>query len=305
MCCEQLARIKELGYKVIKDNPGTSTWHQSLEKANYYFASAAVELNEENFANSSKLSLVVNPNTGQDHIDFNFIRSRGIKFITIKDEIEMLSKITATSELAWGLLLTYMRRIPQGIEFSKQGLWVREKLTGRQIFGKKLGILGLGRLGKISARIGLGFGCEIYYTDPFVNSELGKKVGLYDLFRNCEIIFIHTHLNDDTKHMVNRKVLKSTTKKPILVNTSRANIVDEQAILASLKENKIEAYLTDVIDGEWLTKEEIKSLPIVKAAKTSEKILITPHIGGASNEGVKIARGHALEMLMEEISGTF
>ena len=302
MCNDEVDTLTNLGYKLIFDDTNSITWLSNTINAKIYIASASVKFDDINFKKTNNLKILVNPNTGQDHINFDLVNSRNIHFITIKNEYEMLSKISATSELAWGLLLNYIRHISKGIELTKSGRWVREQLMGRQLLGKKVGILGLGRLGSITARIGAGFGCELYYHDPHVVSKKIKKLTLVELFRYSDIIFIHTHLNDNTYHLVNKDLLNKAQNCPIIINTSRANIVNEQAILESINEKKIEAYLTDVIDGEWLSEKEKKSLNIILKSTTSEKVLITPHIGGSTVEGVKLARSYALKMLIKKIN---
>ena len=295
-CYEEIAALKKLGVTVVQAYPTDPDWSKLVQEMSVYISGASVKLTRLEFKDCKKLELVLNPNTGQDHIDFNFLEKRNVDFFTIKDKFKLLNRLTATSEISFGLLLSYVRNIRQATTSAEEGRWERELFKGFQLSEKKLGIVGLGRLGKISSKIGLGFSMEVAYCDPFVEHSL-PKFGLKELFRRSDIIMLHVHLDNETRYMVNKNTLKDIGRGKILVNTSRGQLVEDGAILEALDDGVLAGYLTDVIDGEWETSSQRFDHPLVKRSREKGDVLISPHIGGSTNESIFLARSYVLNEL--------
>ena len=171
------------------------------------------------------------------------------------------------------------------------GNWARENFSGFQLSGKTLGILGLGRLGKISARIGLGFGMQVIANDIIDSSYTGiKMVDFNYLMSNSDILTIHVHLNEKTRGMINKSALSLMKPNCIIVNTSRGAIISEPDLLNFLTAGKIQGAALDIIDGEWLKPEKLKKHPLIQYANKNQNLIITPHIGGSTQESIKYSR---------------
>lgn len=255
-----------------------------------YLASTSVVLDADMLYAAKRLMVVGSPATGTDHLDLATMRKLNIVCFDISREYSLIESFTATSELAFGLLLSINRQLLEASQSTKQGFWERERFTGFQLSGKTFGCLGLGRLGTISSRIAQGFGMRViaHDVDKTKTMEGVRNVTLEELFRHSDVISIHVHLNESTSRMVNENLFKLMKKNAILINTSRGAIVDEAALLSALREKKIAGAGLDIVDGEWSA--TIGEHPLISYAKDHSNLLITPHIGGATTESIVDAR---------------
>lgn len=254
-----------------------------------YLASTSIVIDREIVARAGKLKVIGSPSTGTDHLDLEAIKAANIECFNISKEFDLINSFSATSELAFTLLLGLNRQLIEAVQATRAGDWARERFTGFQLLGKTLGILGLGRLGTISARIGNGFGMRVIAHDIRDVSAPNVTMVDYDcLFRDSDVITIHVHLRPDTRGIVSKSAIDSMKPSAILINTSRGGLVDESALLAALQTGRLAGAGLDVIDGEWL--EDIGTHPLVQYARKNENLLITPHIGGATNESIYDAR---------------
>lgn len=265
---------------------------QEIKTAYAYLASANIKVDSEFLSYAKKLKIIGSPSTGTDHLDLDLIKKKGIQCFDISKEFRLIKKFTATSELAFALMLSLNRKIVQSSQKAKQGIWSREEFQGFQLFGKTLGIIGLGRLGKISAKIGKGFGMKIIANDiKKLNKEnYIKMVSLEKLIKTSDIITIHIHLNKNTENLINYDVFKNMKRSAFLINTSRGKIINENDLIKALKNKLIRGAGLDVIDGEWLDDATRKKHKLITYARNNSNLLITPHIGGATKESIYYSR---------------
>ena len=264
---------------------------KEIRYADAYLASAAIRIDKEFLDCAPNLKVIGSPSTGVDHMDLKLIKKKNIVCYDIAKEYKLINSFTATSELAFGLILNINRKIHPAIIETKKGIWGRENYQGFQLLGKTFGILGLGRLGLISANIAKGFGMKVIANDiKKINKKNIKMVGLNDLARLSDVISIHVHLNKSTENMIGDNFLSLMKPSAILINTARGKIVNEKALLNALKKNKIAGAGLDVIDGEWLDRENKKKHALIRYANEHNNLLITPHIGGATKESIQGAR---------------
>lgn len=260
-----------------------------IDKYDAYLPSLDVRIDEAMVANARNLKVIGTPSTGTDHLNLPAIRDAGIVCFDISREFDLIRGFTATSELAFTLLLNVNRKTLPATASVFTGQWGREEFTGFQLHGKTFGILGLGRLGTISARIANGFGMRVIAHDVAeVTAPDVEMVDLETLCREADVLTIHVHLRDDTRGMISRDVVASMKKNAIIINTSRGAIVDEAALLDALREGQIGGAGLDLIDGEWL--DDITGHPLVRYAAENDNLVITPHIGGATHESIYGAR---------------
>ena len=253
--------------------------------------------------NAKKLRLILSPSTGTDHLDMNEIKKRKIKCIHIAKERKLLDTFTATSELVFALLLFINRSLMQNYFSAISGNWIRDKFTARQLYGKTLGIIGLGRLGKITAKIANGFGMKVIGFDKNKKIKLNKvkNVSLNTLLTKSDVISLHIHLNKKNENFINRKKISIMKDDATLINTSRGKIINEKDLLYYLKLRKKFKAGLDVIDGEWLSKKDLKKHKLIKYANKNDNLIIVPHIGGATNESIYGARSFIINKLKNEI----
>ena len=187
-----------------------------------------------------------------------------------------------TADLAWALILSCARRIVEADRFVREGKfrgWEPMLMLGNDIFGKTLGIIGMGRIGRAVAHRALGFDMKVIYYDSQVDPESVPTdyiaVDLTTLFHNSDFISIHTPLTPGTRHLIGEKEFNLMKSTAILINTARGPIIDEQALISALKENKIAGAGLDVYENEPIIPEELIAL---------SNVVLLPHIGSASYE---------------------
>lgn len=262
-----------------------------IENCDAYLASAAIEVDKEFLEKANKLKVIGSPSTGTDHMDLKLIKQKGIICYDISKEFDLINSFTATSELAFTLLLSLIRKIVPASLDAKNGIWSREKYSGTQLFNKTFGIIGLGRLGEISARIAKGFGMNVIACDiKEKNIPYVKMMDLLSVAKQSDFISVHVHLNKETVNLVDKAFFRNMKKSALIVNTSRGKIINEKDLIIALKENEIGGACLDVIDGEWLEPNALFQHPLIKYSRSNNNLILSPHIGGATKESIYGAR---------------
>jgi glyoxylate reductase len=231
----------------------------------------------EVIANGKVLKVISQMAVGFDNIDIAAATRRGIP---VGHTPGVLTETTA--DFAWGLLMAAARRIPEADREVRSGIWKPwgpDILTGPDVFGATIGIIGFGRIGKALARRAHGFGMRILYNDPERDPEIDQEYGaecveLDELLRESDFVTLHTYLSEDTRHLIDREAFKKMKKSAILVNTARGAIVDSQALIDALKTGEIYAAALDVFDPE--------PIPADSPLLEMNNVVIAPHIASAS-----------------------
>lgn len=240
---------------------------------------------------NSSIKLINTASTGLNHIKLDDCKKLNIKVLSLTKDFNLLNKLPSTSELSFGLMINLLRNISKSSKSVNQGKWDYLPFMGQEVSGLKLGIIGMGRLGKIMARFGKSFNMKVSFYDPHVISNKYKKVSLRKLFQSSDVISIHAHVNNETKYLIDRKFLKLAKKNLIIINTSRGEIVHEKDIIVALKNKKIYGYGADVVENEF---DNIKNSVIIKHLNKLN-ILITPHIGGMTLQGQQRAWNYSVK----------
>ena len=204
-----------------------------------------------------------------------------------------------TAELAWGLIIATARHIAAEDQALRAGRW--QSTVGVSLQGKTLGILGLGRLGAQTARVGNAFGMRVIAWSQNLTAERAREAGAQrvdkdELFRTSDVLTIHLVLSDRTRGLVGAREIALMKKTAILVNTARAAIIDETALIAALQEGRLAGAGLDVYSKEPLPPDA----PILKAPNT----VLTPHLGYVTRETYEIYFQQALEDIEAWLKGT-
>ena len=237
---------------------------------------------------------ILTASTGLNHIDINYCKQRGIKVLSHKEDMELLNQLPSTAELAFGLMSSILRNIPNAFDDVKRGGWDYDMHMGHQLQGKSIGIIGYGRLGKMMNKFCWVFGMRVRVYDPYLGYNNLDEV------LKSDIISLHVHANDETKHMINKKVLGKLKNNSYIVNTSRGEIVNEKDIVEALRSGKLKGYATDVIEDEYGDRQ---NSPILKGVKEGLNIIVTPHVGGMTWEGQQKAYMWSISKLKEKQNG--
>ena len=203
-----------------------------------------------------------------------------------------------TAELAWGLILSLMRRIPAEDRATREGRW--QTSLGLGLNGKTLGVLGLGTLGSRAAKVGLAFEMDVLAWSQNLTTERAKEIGATlvpkdELLARSDIVSIHLVLGERTRGLIGARELGLMKRSAYLINTSRGPIVDEAALIRALGDGTIAGAGLDVFDEE--------PLPLHHPFRRLPNIVITPHLGYVTSETYRIFYGHAVEDIRAYLDG--
>lgn len=292
--------ICKFGKVKFLDDPLKTQLLKIIENYNIIFTNpnkSKIFFNKEIIDKGKNLKIICTASTGTNHIDLNYAIKKKIKVISITKEFKTLNKISSTAELALTLTLACARNLMPSYLSVLDGNWDYTPFIGRQLDNLNIGIIGYGRLGKIYARLTKNFRGNLYVYDPFVKVKSKKIIQISSLQKfisNCDIISIHIHATNENENFINKKIFKFMKNDVILINTSRGEVINERDLIDFLKNNKKAKYGTDVISQEIVGRKKNK---IIKFAKKSKQILITPHIGGMTSEAQQLAYMCALKLL--------
>ena len=203
-----------------------------------------------------------------------------------------------TAELTWTLILAFMRRLPQEVASLASGGW--QTSVGTSVRDKTLGIIGLGRIGSDVAKVGQALGMKVIAWSRSLTPEKAADLGVEcvtmdELLARSDVATIHLLLNKDTKGFIGAEQLAKMKRTALLVNTSRAQLVDTPALIAALKSYKLGGAALDVYDNEPLAADA----PIRNAPNT----LLTPHLGFVMAENYQITFGQGVENILAWLDG--
>ncbi len=245
------------------------------------------------------LKLITTRSTGYDHIDLPLLKEKNIALATVPGYGEH-----SVAEFTFSLLLALSRKLYGGITRVKGGSFYPEGLMGTDLYGKTIGIIGTGAIGKSVIRIAKGFGMNVIAYDVFPDKEKEELlqfsyVPLADVFRMSDVITLHAPENTDTHHMISTEAFASMKKGVLLVNTSRGGLIDTKALLEALLNDVVGGVALDVLEGEEYMRDEMKLMvsryPNEEALKMtvmnhalleSDRVLITPHMAFNTKEAM-------------------
>jgi len=238
------------------------------------------------------LIIISNYAVGYNNIDVEYATYKGIMVTNTPD---VLTETTA--DLAFGMILTIARRIVEADQFTREGKfkgWEPELLLGSDVYGKTLGIIGMGRIGKAVAKRATGFNMKLIYYDIQRLPESFERefnityVKLEELLSQADFITIHLPLLKETHHFIGERELSLMKPSSYIINTARGAIIDEKALIKALKKERIKGAALDVYEYEPAVPEELKKM---------SNVLLLPHIGSATFE----TRSRMAEIAVENI----
>jgi D-3-phosphoglycerate dehydrogenase len=284
---EARSMLAELG-KVVEKEMSRSQLLQELSEFDVLIVRLANQIDREIIDAGRRLRAIVTATTGLDHIDIAYARERGIAVLSLRGETDFLKTVRATAEHTWALLLCLLRKIVPASMAASQGHWDRDEFRGYELYGKRLGIVGLGRLGEKVARYGQGFGMEVAAFDPYIQDWMDgvrRATNLSELLRNSDILSLHVPLTDETVGLIGAAELAALPPGATILNTSRGQIIDEKALIEALESEHLAGAALDVVSGERENQNRVTS-PLLNYARRYNNLLITPHIGGATHESM-------------------
>jgi len=245
-----------------------------------------------------QLKIISNYAVGFNNINVEELTDKGIVVTnTPSDEVN-----EAVAEHAWALMIALTRKIVEADESTKRGSyrgWEPAIFLGKNMAGKTLGVVGMGRIGSMVARRAKGWEMRVLYNkrspDPEMEKELGVEFADLDkLYRESDFVTLHVPLTDDTRNMINKNSIYKMKKGVILVNTARGPIVHEQDLVDALRDGQVGGAGLDVFENEPNINPELISM---------ENVILTPHIASATWEARDKMGQQAVDSILKTLSG--
>ncbi len=221
------------------------------------------------------LKVIGRPGVGVDNVDLQAATRRGVIVMNSPG-----GNLVSTAELALSLLLAVARNIPQADSAMKAGKWDRKSFAGAELLGKRLGIVGLGRIGREVAARARAFGMEVTAFDPFVAPAVAEAVHVKlrtfdEILQGSDFITLHTTLTRETRHLLDREAFARIKPGVRLVNAARGELIDDEALLAALDSGRVAGAALDVHTHEP---------PVDWRLAKHPRVVATPHIGASTQE---------------------
>ncbi len=297
LVCDKLApqALEELkkveGFNVVyKTGMAEEELIKEISDADAAVVRSATKLRRHILDHAKNLKIIVRAGIGLDNIDLDAAKEKGI-------EVRNTPAATSISvaELTLGLMLAAVRKIPQAYSSMKAHKWEKKLFEGTELYGKTLGIIGFGRIGREVARRALAFGMKVLYYDVVeIKTDLeARQVSLDELLANADVITLHVPLTDQTRGLINAEALSKMKDGVIVVNVARGGVVSEKDMLEALKSGKVAVYAVDVYEKEPTDNFELIDHP---------GVIPTPHIGASAKEG-QLRAGLEVVRILKEFFG--
>ena len=241
-----------------------------------------------------KLQVIGRAGVGVDNIDIDAATRRGIIVVNAPT-----GNTISAAEHTIALMLALARNIPQANTSLKSCIWRRSDFMGIEVKGKTLGIIGLGNVGSEVARRAHGLEMKLIGHDPFISTERAHNlqvelVPLEQLFRESDFITLHVPLIESTKSLIGAKELAMVKPTVLIINTARGGLIDEEALVKAINENRVAGAAIDVFTNEPCTKSILFE---------SDKIIVTPHLGASTTEAQTLAATEVAKQVIDVFNG--
>lgn len=239
-----------------------------------------------------RLQIISRYGAGVDRVDLEAAKKKGICVSNTPG-----ANAEAVGELTFALLLAVARNIPKLNASTREGGWIRS--TGTELFGKTMGVLGLGAIGKVTARCAAGFGMEVIAYDPYINDAYCTEHGIgnvsfEELIARADVIALHLPLMESTHHIIDEAAIGKMKSGVILINASRGGLIDEAAACRALAEGKLGGLGLDAFEVE-----PPENSPLF----AFDNVVVTPHTGAHTNEATANMANMAVDNLIEVLEG--
>ena len=277
--------ISDEGLKILKKNGieiidavdlKIDESYEHVSSANGWVIRSGTTLDAKIISKANNLSVIGRAGVGIDNIDISAATRKGVVVMNTPD-----ANTISAAEHTMALILSLSRNVSYGHQSLLNGNWDRHKFIGSELRFKKLGIIGLGKIGREVMQRALSFNMNILGFDPFIKEDMLRSddIKLYELeklIKESDFITVHIPLTDDTKNLFDYNMLSKMKKDSRLINVARGGIINESDLAEILKEGKIAGAALDVFEQEPLS----ESSPLLKAPN----LILTPHLGGSTKE---------------------
>ncbi len=224
---------------------------------------------------ADNLKVVARAGIGLDNVDIAAASKRGIVVMNTPE-----GNVITTAEHAIAMILAVSRNIPQATASMKAGKWEKKRFRGKEVFHKVLGIIGVGRIGRVVADRAMGLKMNVIAYDPYITGEVVEKLGikavsLDELYAKSDYITIHTPMTQETRNLINAEAFKRMKRGVYIINCARGGIVDEAALCEAIESGIVAGAALDVFSVE-----PPKDNPLLNL----DQVVVTPHLGASTDE---------------------
>jgi len=259
-------------------------WHDAL------IVRSATKVDAEALARGDRLKVVGRAGVGLDNVDVEAATDRGVLVMNTPG-----ANAIATAEHTWALLLALCRKVPAADASVRRGEWERTRFVGTQLHGKTLGVIGLGRVGRLVAVRGRAFGMRVVATDPYLSEEAARELGveladLDDLLADADVVTLHVPLTEETRGLLGADRLAQVKEGAFLVNCARGGLVDEAAVAEALASGRLAGAAFDVFEGEPPAADH----PLLG----HDRVVLTPHLGASTVEAQRDVSAQIVDQVL-------
>lgn len=244
-----------------------------------------IKLDADFLSSATRLKFIARSGAGMENIDLDFCKQKNIVCFNSPE-----GNRDSVGEHALGALLILMHRLNIADAEVRKGIWLREENRGTELTGKTVGLIGYGNMGSAFAQKLSGIGCKVIAYDKYktgFSSSIVTEVAMDEIFEKADVISLHIPLSEETKYLINSDFISKMYKEFYLINTSRGQNVNTAELVAGIQSGKIKGSYLDVLEYEKSSFEklDLNTIPApFKFLIESEKVILTPHIGGWTNE---------------------
>ena len=292
-----LDQLRAAGHTVdVQEGLSPEQLVEAIVGAHALIIRSATDVTAEVLAAGTDLIVVGRAGIGLDNVDTAAATERGVMVVNAPQ-----SNILSAAEQTMALLLAVARNVPQAHAALVSGRWERSKWTGVELADKTLGVVGLGRIGKLVAQRAMAFGMRLIAFDPFVSAEMGRKMNIelvdFDtLLAQSDFITLHVAKTPETIGLFNAETLAKTKPGVRIINVARGGIIVESDLADAIRSGHVGGAALDVFDKEPTTESPLFELP---------QVVVTPHLGASTHEAQDKAGDTIAEMVGLALAGEF
>jgi D-3-phosphoglycerate dehydrogenase len=250
---------------------------------------SATKATKEYIDNAPNLKLIIRGGVGIDNIDVAYAKTKNI---IVRNTPEASS--IAVAELVMTLMLAIQRNIVRAHNTTKKGEWIKKQLKGNELYGKTLGLLGIGRIAREVFKRATAFGMNVIACDPYACYDQCTQVERGDLFADSDFISLHVPLTDETRGIIDKDAIASMKDGVVIINTARGKLINEGDLAEALQSGKVKYAGLDVFESE-----PPEGSPLLEP----ENVLLTPHMGAQTFENMDRITEQVIQIIGDFVKG--
>ncbi|MEM0466303.1 MAG: hydroxyacid dehydrogenase [Candidatus Thermoplasmatota archaeon] len=298
MADEAIQMLKKAGHDVVINEMDPATLLKEIPKYDALMVRSRTKVTKEviEAGAKGKLKVIGRAGIGVDNVDIQTAAMHKIKVVNAPT-----GATASVAELTFGHMLSISRMLPKADSSTKKGEWLKKQMKGNEVYGKTLGLIGTGNIGRLVAKYAQCFGMNVIGYDPFVDKKIMQKDHIKkvetveELVQTADYISLHIPHTKETHYLLNEEMIAKMKPSAYIINCARGGVIDEKALYLALKNGKLAGAALDVFEQEPPAKDN----PLLSL----ENVVVTPHIGANTVEGQLRAGLITAEQIIKALAG--